>query len=85
MGQFTVSESVPLRRDPDPNSPPVATLSPGDRISNIVKLGDWAKINATDSAGNPQTGWILSQFLKEIVGQTVQLHPEPLSEHFIRR
>ena len=32
---------------------------------------------------NPKTGWIPSRFLEEIVGQTVKLHPEPLSEQFV--
>lgn len=83
MGLFTVSEPVPLRPDPDPASPPIATVLPGDRIRDPANLGGWSKINATDAEGNPKTGWILSQFLQEIVGQTVRLHPEPLSEQFV--
>ena len=82
MKQFTVSESVSLLPDPDPSSPPVATLSPGDRASDPRSLGDWSKVNAVDSSGEPKTGWLPSRFLEEIVGQTVRLHPEPLSDQF---
>jgi len=83
MDLFTVSESVPLRPDPDPNSPPTATLVPGDRIKDPLKLGDWAKVNATSAGGDTKAGWILSKFLQAIVGQTVKLHPEPMSEQFV--
>jgi hypothetical protein len=82
MSQFTVSEPVPLRPDPDPNSSPIATLVPGDRIRDPVKLANWSKINATDAECNQKTGWILAQFLHEIVGQTVKLYGEPLSDKF---
>lgn len=82
MDQFTVSEPVPLRPDPDSKSPPIATLVPGNRIGNPVKLGDWSRIEATDAKGNTTTGWLPSQFLQAVVGKTVKLHPEPLSAQF---
>ena len=61
MAQFTVSESVSLLPDPDPSSEPVATLVPGDRITDPRSLGDWSKVNAVDAAGDPKTGWLPSQ------------------------
>ena len=83
MDQFTVSEPVPLRPDPDPKSQPTATLVPGNRITTSVKLGDWSKVEATDAEGNAKTGWLPSRFLQVVVGQTVKLHPEPLSGQFV--
>jgi hypothetical protein len=68
--------------DPDPSSAPVAALNPGDQITDPMSLGDWSKVNAIDAAGEPKTGWLPSRFLKEIVGQTVKLHPEPISPEF---
>jgi hypothetical protein len=47
-----------------------------------MTLGDWAKVKATDQDGNPQIGWLEARHVKEIVGQTVKLHAEPLSEAF---
>ncbi|MET0599335.1 MAG: hypothetical protein ABWZ57_15880 [Mesorhizobium sp.] len=82
MSNFTVRESVDVRPDPDLSSQSVGMIKPGDRILVSVQLGDWSKINGTDDTGNVLTGWIASRFVKEIVGQTVQLHPEPLSEQF---
>ena len=82
MSRLTVSEPVQLRPDPDPGSPPVGSLSPGDRVLDSMTLGDWAKVKATDKDGNPQIGWLKARHLKEVVGQTVKLHAEPLSEDF---
>ena len=82
MANFTVSEPVDVRPDPDPSSQSVGTINPGDRILVPVQLGDWSKITGSDRDGNVRTGWIASRFVVEVAGQTVQLHPEPLSEQF---
>lgn len=81
--QFTVREVVQLRADPDPASSPIATVAPGDRIQNSMTLGDWSKVSATGEDGEHRTGWIPAQFLKRVVGRTVQLHFEPLSPTFM--
>ena len=83
MSQFTVRELVELQPDPDPNSPSLGALSPGDRIVDLLRLGDWAKVEATDKDGTIRVGWMSAGNLEEIVGQTVKLHPEPLSEDFV--
>jgi hypothetical protein len=82
MKQFTVTEPVELKPDPDPTSQSVGALTPGVLFPEPVRLGDWAKVKATDKDGVVQIGWLQGKFLKEIVGQTVELHPEPLSETF---
>lgn len=83
MSQFTVRESIQLRPDPDPDSPSVGVVAPGDRIADPLRLGDWAKVEARGEDGEAQVGWMLAGDLEEIVGQTVRLHPEPLSEDFV--
>lgn len=83
MSQFTVREPIQLRPDPDPDSPSVGVLTPGDRITDPLRLGDWAKVEARGEDGRVQVGWMPAGALEEIVGQTVKLHPEPLSEDFV--
>lgn len=82
MKQFTVIEPVELRPDPDPTSQSVGTLKPGVLFAEPVRLGDWAKVKANDTDGIEQIGWLQGKFLKEIVGQTVKLYREPLSDTF---
>ena len=48
---------------------------------SIDDLGSF--VQATDKDGAIRVGWIPGGLLEEIVGQTVKLHPEPLSEDFV--
>lgn len=77
MAEFTVNAVVSLRPDPDLNSTASGTINPGDRVTEIIRLGSWVKV-----AVGARTGWVQAQDLKEIVGKTVKLHPEPLSASF---
>src|SRR5262245_25247602 len=78
MKEFTVGTSTPLRPDPDENSAVTTVLEPGERIKLELRLDPWSKIQ-TIAQDPVKRGWVSSQALTEIVGQTVKLHKEPLS------
>jgi len=82
MSQFTVRRAVPLYPDPDTSSEPLGTISPGDQLAIVLRLGDWAKIHVGDGQDGINSGWIQDADLEEVVGQRVKLHPEPLSDDF---
>ena len=83
MSEFTVREQIPLQPDPDPGSPPIGTVSPGERLTGLVPLGNWVRVEVNRSDGRTQEGWIPAADIEEIVGQTVQLYEEPLSDSFV--
>ena len=49
MTLAAVAAPLPLRPDPDENSPPVATLDPSDILTVVLALGSWSKISLTRS------------------------------------
>ena len=85
MGQYggklmtlaVVAAPLPLRPDPDENSPPVTTLEPSDILTVVLTLGSWSKISLTRS-GTAFQGWVVSDNLVEFQAATVQLFDEPL-------
>ena len=49
MRLAVVAAPLPLRPDPDENSPPVVTLDPSDVLTVVLALGSWSKVSLTRS------------------------------------
>ncbi len=49
MTLAVVAAPLPLRPDPDENSPPVVTLDPSDVLTVVLALGSWSKVSLTRS------------------------------------
>ena len=77
MTLAVVAAPLPLRPDPDENSPPVTTVEPSDILTVVLTLGSWSKISLTRS-GTAFQGWVVSDNLVEFQAATVQLFDEPL-------
>jgi hypothetical protein len=77
MRLAVVAAPLPLRPDPDENSPPVVTLDPSDVLTVVLALGSWSKVSLTRS-GEAFQGWVTSDSLIEFQAATVQLFDEPL-------
>ena len=81
MTELVVTQEVPLRPDPDPNADSNVNLAVGDRVTKLLALGEWIKVQKGTNS-RAKRGWVQAIHLREIVGITVNLHPEPLSEDF---
>ena len=71
-----------LFSEPDPSTPPIASLDAAAMLSIKVQLGEWAKV---DVAGPPAlTGWIQRAKLVERDDsplQRLKVFPDPLAEN----